>query len=222
MRDPGPIYTETDASRFPVEPWSVASNLVFLALILYWGRKTRLRLGRHPLIGVGLPILVVGCVGGTVYHATRSHVLWLAMDWMPIAALALMGAGYFWYRVTGSLLAAGIAPLVVFLTAPLFVFRSGLPRSTAISIGYSLHAVNVVLPAALHCALKTRRRWALLAGALASFAVAVTLRFIDRGLGARLLPMGTHWLWHVFGGVSAWLVMAYTYATDLDRMEERV
>ena len=34
--DNGPIYVETLMGRFPVEPWNTYSNLLFLALIVFW------------------------------------------------------------------------------------------------------------------------------------------------------------------------------------------
>ena len=51
--DRGPIYLETLMGRFPVEPWNTFSNLLFLALIVFWFLRVR---GHVP---VACPRLVV-------------------------------------------------------------------------------------------------------------------------------------------------------------------
>ena len=35
--DTGPIYKETIAGRFPVEPFNTYSNLIFLFIVIYFG-----------------------------------------------------------------------------------------------------------------------------------------------------------------------------------------
>jgi hemolysin III len=86
--DYGPTYTETVpglvAGSFPVEPWKTWSNLIFVVLFVHIALRSRLDYRRYPLIVFSLPILAVGIVGGTVYHATRSHFMWLFLDFMPI------------------------------------------------------------------------------------------------------------------------------------------
>lgn len=52
--DQGPIYRETDMSRLLVEPWSTFSNLIFLAVFIYFAVKTRFSYKRFPLIVVFL------------------------------------------------------------------------------------------------------------------------------------------------------------------------
>ena len=222
--DPGPIYTETQPGRFPVEPWSTATNLLFLALVVYWAAKTRVRIRKHPLIVVGLPVLLLGFVGGTVYHATRSHPAWLMMDYIPIFVLLLMTTLYLWARALNSVLLGSCIAMVVPFTLPPLIFsliHSGtVPRHVGISLAYSVQALAVVVPAVVHCLLRARRHWPWLAAAVGCFVVAVVFRTIDTGLGARLLPMGTHFLWHVFGAGAAGCVLEYVYRADLERMEE--
>ena len=96
--DSGPIYLETAMGRFPVEPWNTYSNLLFLALIVFWFLRVRRNIRDHLFIAYCLPVFLLGWVGGTVYHATRSHEVWLFLDWAPIALLALAVAIFFWHR----------------------------------------------------------------------------------------------------------------------------
>lgn len=212
--DFGPIYTETDLSRFPVEPWNTFSNLIFLIVLIVFARRTRLNIKRHPLIVAGLPILFVGFLGGTIFHATRSANIWLVLDFMPIGILSLMAAFYFWRSVIGS------TPLAL-LAVPLpLIFTSGLrallpfERHASISVGYIGLALLIVLPAGLDCRKRGYAGAAPLLGAVASFALAITFRFTDK---LALLPMGTHFLWHLFGGLSTYLILLYTYMGDLER-----
>ena len=93
--DQGPIYLETIMGRFPVEPWNTASNLLFLVIILYWAWRLKGEIRAHRFIAGAIPVLIIGWVGGTVYHATRSHNLWLFMDFVPIALLAAAVSMYF-------------------------------------------------------------------------------------------------------------------------------
>ncbi len=212
VMDSGPTYAETLPGRFPVEPWSVGTNLVFLAIVVYWARRTRLDAKRHPLIVASLPFILLGFIGGSVYHATRSSDVWLVMDYGPISLVALMGCLYFWRRITENWLQAFLCVMV--LPVSLRIYWSYQPAASnfSISFGYLLLAVNVVTPIVLHCYLNRGRHvWSLI-GAAVSIAVAIVLRSVDLA-SAAILPMGTHFLWHLFGACSVFLALRYTCET---------
>ena len=99
LADQGPVYAETDLSAFPVECYATWSNLIFPILIGYWLWRLHGHYAHHRMLTIALPILAVGWIGGTIYHATRSHVVWLVMDWLPIAILVLIAAGWLWRRI---------------------------------------------------------------------------------------------------------------------------
>mgnify|MGYP001236532774 CR=1 FL=1 len=213
-RDHGPIYRETRPGRFPVEPWATASNLAFLLVALYWGLRTRRRWRAHPMIAAALPLLLVGWTAGTLYHATRSHPVWLLLDWMPIAILLLLTGMTLWRRLTGWTgwaIALGLLPF--FLSG--ILMRSRLALGWRITLNYALMGAALALPAALHCAVRYPRGWRWLAGAAASFAAALLFRQWDLSAPA-FLPMGTHFLWHVFGSVAAFCICGYL-VTDTER-----
>lgn len=212
--DHGPLYVETDMSRFPVEPWNTFSNLVFLAALLLYARKTGLDYRRFPLLVLSLPILLVGFVGGTAYHASRSSNLWLYMDFIPIMLLAALAAFWFWRGVVQSRLLAAVLVL-----APTPVVRGlrtvlGLPHYLGFSLGYITLALTVLVPACLFCRSRGWRGAGLLLGAALCFALAISFRISD---AQRLLPMGTHFLWHLFGGFSSILLMEYLYRSAAER-----
>ncbi len=215
LSDNGPIYTETNLARFPVEPWNAASNIIFLILVIYWVRKTRLNYSQHPLIVCILPILLLGFVGGTVFHATRSHFIWLALDFLPILICALVAAIHLWRQVLGNLAYAVLTVVALFLGLRLTIGQLDLPIGTRITLGYSSLAFSLLLPALLHCAKAAWKNFSLLLATIISFALAIFFRYIDRGLGAQFLPMGTHFLWHIFGGLSVASLITYVYKDDL-------
>lgn len=218
--DQGPIYTETILGRFPVEPWNTYSNLIFLFSFLYFAWKTKLDWKKYPLLTIALPILLIGFVGGTVYHATRSDRIWLMMDYIPIFLLCLLATYYFWRRLTGNVflgILGVVLPFGIIRLLWLFPTLSLMPR---IAFGYSLLACSLLLPAVL-CSYKEgwlAARLLILAGS--SFLIAIVCRSIDTTWGASL-PMGTHFLWHLFGGLASFFMLSFIAVMEASRAIEK-
>lgn len=217
MPDHGPRYAETELGRFPSEPANTLSNLVFLlVLVAALRRLRRERLG-SPFYMTVVALLAVGWLGGTVYHATRSSVVWLALDFLPIALLCVLGAGRLvWLlpRKTRVLWFCGLLPtLVVAWVGLRFVPLSAL----RIGAGYSLLALLVATPALLHCREQAWRGAALLAGAVLSFAAALTFRFADARFVGPEPVLGTHFLWHLLGGCATYLILRYLLDAEAAR-----
>ena len=213
--DFGPLYTETLMGRFPVEPWNTCSNFAFLAIIIYWIRKTGLNYRRFPLLAAALPILTIGFLGGTIYHATRGHPLWLILDFGPILLLTLLAAFYFWQQLTGKIWLA----FILLLLPPLLV--RGIPSAfTAltlhhkIALGYIGLAFSIILPALLYCRKLHWRGLTQLCACLIAFALAITARQLDSTSGAALLPMGSHFLWHLWGALATHLLISFIYLSN--------
>lgn len=209
--DFGPIYTETlpglAAGLLPIEPWNTWSNIVFIILFIHIAFRTRLDYRRYQLIVTSLPLLAIGIIGGTVYHATRSHVLWLFMDFMPILILTSAAALAFWREVIGTWPRAILFFLLVAASGRALGFAFALERSIQISLGYLSAALSILLPLAI---LVRRVKWrglGLLCGIVLTFSAAVACRMLDRAGTPSPFPMGTHFLWHVFGGASVWMLM---------------
>jgi hemolysin III len=211
--DPGPIYRETISGllsgALPVEPWNTWSNLIFVIVAAHIAVQTRLDFRRYPLIVFSLPVLLLGWLGGTVYHATRSHVVWLILDFVPILILTTAAALVYWRTVVGS----------AWLALPCFLAVAGIgrgmsrligfDRSVGISLGYASMALAVVLPLTL---VVKRAKWRsahLLFGCFTSFLIAIACRILDKYENS-YVPMGTHFLWHLFGGISVWCLMLLT------------
>lgn len=208
--DFGPEYTETIYGRFPVEPWNTYTNLIFLLLLVNFTRKTYGKYDRHKIFLFVLPVLAVGFVGGTLFHATRANRIFLILDFGPIFLLALGSALVLWKRVTGSTFKAVALVLLLFGLNRLVRKAVDLPHGTAISIGYSILALILIVPALIDCLRNHRDLIKYILGALVLFSVAITFRQLD---SHHLLPMGTHFLWHLFGGASVYCMMEYMYRT---------
>lgn len=211
--DHGPIYLETLMGRFPVEPWNTISNLLFLALIIYWFARVRGDVAVHRFIAYSLPVLLIGWAGGTVYHATRSHDVWLFLDFGPIALLVLAVAVFFWRR-------QGVAwwwvpALVLGPAALIFPLMAGIPDAARPFVGYGTLALSILLPVTRYL---SRTRWVdlgLVVAALAMFALAIAFRGLDAQAPIAFLPMGTHWLWHSLGAGAVHLFILHIFRSDL-------
>lgn len=206
--DTGPVYAETLAGRFPVEPFNTLSNLVFLFILVYWGVRVYKQPGEHRFLAWCLPVLGIGWVGGTLFHATRSHEVWLLMDWVPILLLCFAAVVYFIFKlikpvkyrllVFGSILAlsAGMRWLPV-------------PAGYHITIDYIISAATVLTPLIWYLKVTNWVHGEWIAGAVISFCIAILFRFLDSRQD--FMEIGTHWLWHLFGGVSVFLIFKYIY-----------
>lgn len=208
--DGGPIYHETNFDQFIVEPYNMITAAAFLGVFLFWAARVYKPEFKGTFLKRVLPILAVGGIGGTLYHGFRNHAVWIYMDWVPIVILTLLASAYFMSKVTGKW---WLAAVFVFS----FFFAMGaahvyIPRRYATSAGYFLQALMVLLPVLLFL---RQRAWAYaryVVGAVLAFAVALTSRILDP---QGFLPMGTHFLWHVFGAVSGSLMIGFIYYHNL-------
>ena len=210
--DNGPIYLETVMGRFPVEPWNTFSNLLFLALIVFWFLRIRHDARDHMFIALSLPVLLLGYVGGTVFHATRSHNIWLALDFGPIAFLMLAVATFFWRRQAVSWFLAPLFVIVPIVLAGLALSQMG--QRAGPQWGYPIMVFIMLLPVARYLMRTGWKGAGLIGASLAVFALAAWLRSIDGSALVGLLPMGTHWLWHSFGAVAVHLLILYIHGGD--------
>ena len=210
--DTGPIYLETLEGRFPVEPFNTYSNLIFVVLVVYWGLKVYKNPKQHQFLAWVLPIIAISYVGGTMFHATRSHEFWLRLDWMPIMFLCLALVIYFIFKLAQTWWSRLL--LIVAILGASFLLRTlPIPSGLRISLGYVITALTILLPLGWHL-YKTQWKNAGLASlAFLVFALAIYFRSID--LTQTFFPMGTHWLWHFFGGVAVHFLIAYIFKDNL-------
>ncbi|MDT0685298.1 ceramidase domain-containing protein [Autumnicola psychrophila] len=208
--DSGPIYQETIACRFPVEPFNTFSNVFFLILAIYFGQKIYPDYKDHKFLALSIPVLIIGFIGGTVYHATRSHEIWLIMDWLPILLLCLAVSVYFIVKSTHGIWQRLISAIIV-LTLVFGVRYLPFGRYQE-SMNYVGTALGLLLPIINYLFKTDFHHFLQILFALLSFSVAVSFRAMDKHMDD--LEMGTHWLWHTFGALSVYFLMEFIYRTQ--------
>lgn len=210
VNDSGPIYRETIMDRFPVEPFNTWSNLIFLAVIAYFAVKVWRSDHSHYFIKAILPIFFIGYVGGTIYHATRSAEIWLLMDWVPIVILCATCAIYFTIRGTRGW-PARLILIAIIIALNLVPDWIDFPVGYRNSIGYLGNAIAILLPIAVYAYRTSWRRIRYMGLAVFFFVLAVSFRTLDKKYDVEFLWMGTHWLWHLLGGISTFWLILYIY-----------
>ena len=211
-QDSGPIYQETLAGRLPVEPYNTYSNIFFLLIIIYFSLKVYKDYQNHRFLAWSLPVLFLGFIGGTVYHATRSHDFWMYMDWLPIVILCLAVSIYYTIKLKMTRRKRFLLILIVLF----LVFGIRLipwPEASQTSIGYIATAVGLLLPIITYFFTTKLHNWGYIVLAFLSFGFAISFRILDGSM--YLIPMGTHWLWHVFGALSVFFLIKYIYKDKL-------
>lgn len=201
MPDSGPVYRETDFSGLIVEPWNAYSSLSFLIPAFIFLYRLRGHFKQHMfLIAFCCPMLVLGGLGSTLFHAFRNSVWLLLMDVLPIVVLTLGVSIYMWWQVLSR---KGMI-VVVFLcfTAFLSVIQYVLQGQDRISAGYFVRGTMLFLPCLLYLRKVKYRGLRSFVLTVVFFAVALLFRFIDNKVN--ILPMGTHFLWHLFCAAGAY------------------
>ena len=222
LADGGPRYTETPAepdapdARFPAEPWNAVTASLFVVVALAWLVRLRGRYRGYPFLMSCLAVLLVGGVGGTLYHALRTRQVYYYLDVVPIQLLPIAGAAFLtvrlwrrrgWLYLGGALLAyLGTSALLLTLVLPQ-------SRQLAVNLNYAALAAVVLLPTAAVLVATRFRHAGWVVAALIAFAIAWFFRLLDARVGV-YLPMGSHWLWHTFGAACTALVIEFYYRVE--------
>lgn len=204
--DGGPIYIETNLNAFIAEPFNALTAIFFIGIAVYWLFKLRKDFKEHIFLTVTSFILLIGGIGGTIYHAFRLSRVALVMDWLPIVILCFSASVYFLMKLFGRWY-FGILSLVLFFLLEWlnFIF---IPSVFAVNVSYSLMALLILLPLLFYLKKQhwRNKKWVLIA--LLSFIIAITSRTIDH---FQLLPIGTYFLWYTFGAIACHSMFCYLY-----------
>ncbi len=215
LRDGGQAYTETDLTRLIVEPWNFVTAVLFLILAVYWLNLVSKQIKEHGFLFAMLILLTIGGIGGSVYHGFRWHQTFLMMDWMPIMLITFSASVYYFIKAWGKWWPPVILILAYFFIQG-FIFRSGIPIQTAINISYASMSLMVLLPILWYLSKTGFARWQFVAAALLSFALALFFRWSDK---FAWFPMGTHFLWHIFGLVAVHIMLRFVYLSNQSKPE---
>jgi hypothetical protein len=231
LDDGGPVYKESppDPAALPpgrvAEPWNAATAFLFVLIVIAWAVRLRGRYRTHPFVTACLPVLLAGGVGGTLYHMHRSRYAYFILDVVPISLLGFAGAIYLavrlsrrsgWLRV-GLCIAAAVGGYL-FLNGVLFrglLGTFGGNPNMIVNISYASLAAVLLIPLGVVLARTRFRHGGLVLAALASFGIAWFMRLADAAPPGDL-PMGTHWLWHVFGAGTTVAIMEYFHRLEVE------
>jgi hypothetical protein len=210
--DGGPYYVETPENLQDftglAEPYNTITASFFVLIVLFWAYRLRGRYSAYPFLTACLPLLLVGGIGGTLYHGLRNWMGYFLMDVIPIYLLGLVIAVYFWFR-----LGPKISHLFGLLGVMALLQMLGhwqLPRQWAINLSYAMLALLILTPLVVVVVRTKMVHAGWLITAVLSFAIAWLCRIADTWRPP-LLPMGTHWLWHTFGALTTALLAEYLY-----------
>ncbi len=206
LEDGGPRYFETDFNLVIVEPFNMISAALFLIIVAYWIYVLRGRFTRHKFLAVAVPILAIGGIGGTIYHGFRTAQFFLVMDWLPILILSLMACFYFTHLATKKRWVGAV--LIIFVFVAHESIHAFLRPSIANNLAYTLLALTIMIPllAVVFKSNGKHAKWVTIS--LVSFCIALGFRMADP---FGLLPMGTHFLWHLFGAIACHAMFVYIF-----------
>jgi hemolysin III len=222
LPDGGLWYAETNPHAIIVEPHNTWTAALFIAIAGWWIFKLYPARQKYSFLFASSIVLMVGAIGGTIYHAFRWSAFFIMMDWLPILLLCLMASVYFLFRTFNNIkIALGIIStmLMIVITVWNIGDRSG---HYNINVNYSLMAITVLGSVWLYMH-KIRYRYSgyVLVGIIC-FALALTFRIVDQ---QGILPQGTHFIWHLFGLGACHSMFTYIYRSrpliDTDRIRFR-
>ncbi|WP_411839502.1 ceramidase domain-containing protein [Paracoccus sp. ME4] len=201
--DPVDAYCERTGPDYWSEPVNALTNLAFIAAALIMAGRLR-----GPGMGMGrvlAGVLFVIGVGSWLFH-THANRLTGLMDVLPILIFILLYVFAATRDFLGArpwvaaLVTAGFLPYAA-LTVPLFSMVPGLGSSA----GYAPVPLLILIYALLlrYRLPRIARGLAVGAGVLI---LSLTFRTLDQASCA-VLPMGTHFLWHILNAVMlAWMI----------------
>ena len=206
LPDGGPIYTETDLTHWIVEPYNALSAVPFILIALYWLIRLRSQYTHFRFLTFSSFFLLVGGIGGTIYHAFRAYEAFLLMDYLPIILLCYAASVFFaaklvqrkWLLIPVYLVAFGLQ----------FLNNQFVPPHIATNTGYIGMALIILLPIFLFLRSRQFKHGHYVLFALLSFVAAIFFRFIDQ---YALITIGTHFLWHLFGAVACQFMFLFLY-----------
>lgn len=212
--DGGQFYQETNLNQWLVEPWNAISSLSFLVPAAYWTWKIRKSIIQHPFFFFCQVMLAIGGLGSALYHAFRVSAFLMLLDVLPITALTIGLGCNFWIKALKNLALAIWINIIFFFVRSYFFFWIG--DHQGLNIAYFLTGTNITLPL-IYILWKTNGEGILsLMLSLFFCGIALYFRWLD-DFHQQMLPMGTHWLWHIFCGVGVFFLSQYLFKTSVEK-----
>lgn len=207
--DGGALYTETNLNQVIKEPFNTLSSVLFLVIAVSWLVRLKGFSKQHPYLSFNSWILLIGSIGGAIYHAFRIHPFFIYMDWVPIFVLCVSASIYFWIKALGKWRYGVIVLLIFFVIEAIIrnLMLGGKP-GLAINLNYATLALMIVVPVFMLLIKTAWKNALLIVLAVLCFVAALFFRIAD---GWGYLTTGTHFLWHIFGALATSLMLLYVY-----------
>ncbi|MFN6943491.1 MAG: hypothetical protein ACK4ND_00980 [Cytophagaceae bacterium] len=216
--DGGPLYAETNMDWLFMEPWNAISSLAFLIPVIYWFLKIRGRHKEYSFLTLCMALLFIGGLGSTFYHAFRTSPYLLMMDVLPIQLLTLLVSMYLWLKVLRRWYY--IIPILFPLLIVKFMTFNYFESFIAVNAAYFVTGTMIFFPALILLVQTNFENSKMLILGMVFFVLSLLCRYIDHQI-TFLLPMGSHWLWHVFGAIGSGYLGAYLYGIAHLQLSER-
>jgi len=213
-------FCERRGASFLDEPMNLATNLVFLLACLMLARRVVQLRGEGCAVPFSVQALIASigavAISSAVFH--MSALRWAGVsDAMAVRLFAMAFAACYmrWLLNWPWLWVAVVIPALLSVA---LVVPGALPLSRLYGAAPLLPgALGLVLFAAI-LAQRGDPAWRVIAAAAASFAVAMVFHRADRPL-CELVPTGTHFLWHLFSGIAAYLMASAVLERAVQRQQ---
>ncbi|WP_421764312.1 ceramidase domain-containing protein [Ekhidna sp.] len=214
--DGGPIYAETDLTTFIAEPWNALSSLAIVLPPLYWAFKLKWDFKNYAFIYFLIPLLALGGIGSFLYHAFRTSNFLLWMDVLPTAIVTVAVSIYFWDRILPKRwLAISIVVPFIFIRFAILSYYGG---QLAININYFLTGFIIFSPILFYLSRHQYKHLSSIVLSVFFLILSLLFRRLDFSI-AEFLPMGSHFLWHIFSGIGAFYLAKYLYLIRDDELQ---
>jgi hypothetical protein len=207
------IYCERTGPGLLGEPLNALSNASFLiaawaalSLARGWGR---LSVGLRVLLALSVSV----GIGSGLWHTLATP--WaMVLDVVPIALFVVWFVWLYARTVLRMPLSLALASMAAFLG--LSAYAQGFEAVLNGSLAYAPALAILLGLGAFHARQGTAGRYSLLLAA-AAYAVALVFRVADPEV-CSAFPIGTHFLWHSFTGLAAYLAMRSLILSRVARM----
>ncbi|MEM6642248.1 MAG: hypothetical protein AAF616_04640 [Bacteroidota bacterium] len=213
--DGGPIYAETDLSAWMSEPWNAWSSLAIALPSVIWAIRLKWDYRRFPFLFFLIPLLFLGGLGSTLYHAFRASKLLLWMDVYPTAVVTFSVSVYFWNKILQRRwqVASIMVPFVILR----FFFLDQMSGHLAVNLSYFTTGVFIFLPLLILLINTNFRHFSAALASIFFLSVSLVMRRIDHA-AAEYLPMGSHFLWHILSGFGAYYLAKFLFLIRSDEL----
>jgi len=214
--DHGLIYVETlkhiesGSDSIIWEPFNTATAAIFILIAIYWYVRIARAKKKSGFLIYCTTVLLAGGIGGTLYHGLRAVPLFMFIDGGAIGVLMFSFIYWLIFRLMNSVWKAVLLMLggIVVTFALMFVMISTGVFRGGPTYGYMTMGIVSCIPLFLYLRKTSFRGVKYILLGILTFAIALFSRYFDL---KSILPMGSHFIWHLAGAVATTLLFIYVW-----------